>query len=330
MSLLYPVKFDPIYQYRIWGGRRLSNLLTKALPPSDPIGEAWLLSDRKEHASVVLDGFLKGKTIADLMKQYPDELMGKAAHKYDRFPLLLKFLDAQTVLSVQVHPNDNQTEYIPKGESGKTEAWVVLEADEKSKIYAGLKSGTTKEELKKAVEDKKTADYLPSFKPEVGDAVFIPAGTVHTIDSVVVFEVQENSDITYRLYDWDRIDEKTGKLRDLQVEKALECIQFPQDEIKPSVPKIEVINGIEHEQLFDNEHFILWRIESASPYSVGEENLPRILVCIDGYGSVMFRGNHFSLNKGEVMLIPAVSGIGIFEPKGESIILEIALPIQQS
>ena len=246
----------------------------------------------------------------------------------NHFPLLLKFLDAQTVLSVQVHPSDNQTEYIPQGESGKTEAWVVLEADEKSKIYAGLKSGTTKEDLKKAVEDKKTAEYLPHFNPNVGDAVYIPAGTVHTIDSVVVFEVQENSDITYRLYDWDRIDEKTGNPRDLQVEKALECVQFPQNEIKPSIPSIEIINGIPHEELFNNEHFILWRIKGKSPFSVGEENLPRILVCIEGYGTVMFGGNHFSLNKGEVMLIPAVSGIGVFEPRTDCTILEIALPTQ--
>src|SRR5690606_31602317 len=119
MSLLYPLKFNPIYQYRIWGGRRLSNLLTKPLPAHDPIGEAWVLSDRENHESQILEGFLKGKTINELMKQYPEELMGEAANEYDKFPLLLKFLDAQTVLSVQVHPSDDQTEYIPKRESGK-------------------------------------------------------------------------------------------------------------------------------------------------------------------------------------------------------------------
>jgi len=325
---LYPVKFAPIYQYRIWGGRRLSNLLSKPLPPNDPIGEAWILSDRKEHASVVLDGFLQGKTIADLMREYPDELMGKAAGKFERFPLLLKYLDAQTVLSVQVHPNDDQQEYIPEGETGKTEAWVVLETEEDSKIYAGLKSGTTKEVLQKAVQEKTTSDFLPSFKPKAGDAIYIPAGTVHTMDSVVVFEVQENSDITYRLYDWDRIDEKTGKPRDLQIEKALECIKFPQNEIKPAVPQTETIQGTVHEKLFDNEHFILWRIQEKSPFGVGEESLPRILVCVEGYGTLKFGSSKYALNKGEVMLLPAIAGIGIFEPHTEVTLFEIALPLK--
>src|SRR5690554_3117872 len=160
---LYPLKFDPLYQYRIWGGRRLENLLPKPLPQDEPIGEAWLLSDRKDHASVVLEGPLKGTTLTQLMEDYRDGIMGKLGDQFEQFPLLLKFLDCNEVLSVQVHPSDNQREYLPEGDMGKTEAWVVLEATENSKIYAGLKKGATKEALLQAIGDKTLADQLHSF-----------------------------------------------------------------------------------------------------------------------------------------------------------------------
>jgi mannose-6-phosphate isomerase len=129
---IYPLLFDPIYQYRLWGGRKLAGLLTKSLPKSEPIGEAWLLSDRADHASVILNGNLKGMTITDMMQHYQTVLMGRFADQFEHFPLLLKFLDCKQVLSVQVHPSDDQRAYIPKGDSGKTEAWVVLEAGKKS------------------------------------------------------------------------------------------------------------------------------------------------------------------------------------------------------
>lgn len=144
-SKLYPLKFDPIYQYRIWGGRRLEHWLSKALPPKDPVGEAWILSDRDDQPSKVLNGPLKDKTIKELLEDNPDALLGKYSGMYDRFPLLLKFLDAQKVLSVQVHPSDDKPQYIPKGEHGKTEAWVVLEAGPEGRIYTGLKPGTNEQ-----------------------------------------------------------------------------------------------------------------------------------------------------------------------------------------
>src|SRR5262245_219870 len=136
---LYPLRFEPIYQYRLWGGRRLAELLSAPLPGDEPIGEAWILSDRDDHPSRVAEGPLKGKTIAELLEEWPGPMLGKLASRFPRFPLLLKFLDAREVLSVQVHPSDRQTEYIPAGETGKTEAWVVLEAGPESRIYAGLK-----------------------------------------------------------------------------------------------------------------------------------------------------------------------------------------------
>src|ERR1700744_5388489 len=217
-TALYPLLFKPIYQYRLWGGRRLANLLTEPLPDG-PVGEAWILSDREDHASEITNGELKGKTLPELFKKHQKELMGEHAGSFERFPLLLKFLDAREVLSVQVHPSDDQKKYIPKGDSGKTEAWVILETGTKSLIYAGLEPGTDEKTLRNALTEKKVDKYVHCFTPKLGEGVFIHSGTVHTLADVVVFEIQENSDTTYRLYDWDRIDAKTGKPRDLQIDK---------------------------------------------------------------------------------------------------------------
>ena len=221
---MYPLRFEPIYQYRLWGGRRLAGLLKAPLPGDGPIGEAWLLSDRDDHPSKVADGPLKGRTIRQLLEQSPEQLLGSLAGRFRRFPLLLKFLDASKMVSVQVHPSDLQTEYLPAGESGKTEAWVVLEAGTESRIYAGLQPDSTVDVLRRALADKTVANHLASFTPRPGDAVFLRAGTFHSLGGgVVVFEVQENSDVTFRLYDWNRIDARTGQPRSLQVDQAIAC-----------------------------------------------------------------------------------------------------------
>lgn len=322
---IYPLKFDPIYQYRLWGGRRLSNLLSKPLPENELVGEAWLLSDRKDHANKVTEGALEGSTITELMKRFPLKIMGKIGNHSNRFPLLLKFLDCKEVLSVQVHPSDNQKEYIPKGDSGKTEAWVVLETSEESRIYAGLKKGTTKESLLKSIHNKSVSDRLHSFIPKIGDAVFIQSGTVHTLGGTVVFEVQENSDVTFRLYDWDRKDPKTGKNRDLQVDEALACIDFNQVDIGPVFPKECPVNK-NTEKLFDNEHFILWRIQNKSNFIVGFKDEPAILVCIEGAGAIKYNNKEYSISKGEVMLLPAILGQLNLHPNKEITLLQIAIP----
>ena len=251
--------------------------------------------------------------------------MVKDRSHYVRFPLLLKFLDCNEVLSVQVHPSDDQTAYIPKGDSGKTEAWVVLETNNDSRIYAGLKKGTTKESLVKSIENNSVSKQLHSFVPKVDDAIFIQSGTVHTLDGAVVFEVQENSDVTFRLYDWDRSDPKTGKPRELQVDKAIACIDFNQVEIGPVTPlkSQEVKNG---EILFDNEHFKLWRILSKTPVAVGYDDEPVILVCIDGAGTMNYHKTEYSMAKGEVMLLPAAVGQLILHPDKKITLLQIAIP----
>ena len=281
---MYPLRFPPIYQYRLWGGRRLADLLTAPLPGDGPIGEAWLLSDRDDHASKVADGPLEGSTIRQLLEQSPDQLLGKLAGRFRRFPVLLKFLDARDKLSVQVHPRDGQRDYIPAGESGKTEAWVVLEAGPASRIYAGLKPGTTQGDLEKALANRAVADLVASFTPKAGDAVFLRAGTVHSLSGLVVFEVQENSDVTFRLYDWDRVDPKTGKPRPLQVEQAMACIDFEQVAIGPVAPVVEEAAPVRRERLFHCKPFSVWRHTGQSPFTVGAAGTPRVLVSIGGEG----------------------------------------------
>jgi mannose-6-phosphate isomerase len=323
---LYPLQFEPIYQYRLWGGRRLGELLSAPLP-NGPVGEAWVLSDRTDHPSCVANGFLKGQTIAQVMEQYPHQLMGKLGGRFRRFPLLLKFLDAHEMLSVQVHPSDAHKDLLPPGETGKTEAWVVLEAGPKSHICAGLTPGTTADNLRQALQDGTVANRLLGFTPKQGDAVFTPAGTVHSLGGdIVVFEVQQNSDVTFRLYDWGHVDAKTGKPRALQIDQALACIDFGAGQGGLAAPVVETETPVRRERLFHCQPFWLWRLRGQSPFTVGARDVPRVLVCIEGAGQVEHGGATYAVGKGDVVLLSAVIGACLFRPCGAVSVLEIAIP----
>ncbi|HEX5322481.1 MAG TPA: type I phosphomannose isomerase catalytic subunit, partial [Capsulimonadaceae bacterium] len=174
---LYPLRFEPIFEYRLWGGRRLGDFLSAPLPGDGPIGEAWILSDRDEHPSVVADGPLKGMTIRQLLEQGREQLLGNLFGHFSRFPLLLKFLDVTKRLSVQVHPSDARKELLPSGDSGKDEAWVVISEGSEARIYAGLKAGSCEQDLRQAIANGTVSGQLTSFVPKRGDGVFIPAGT---------------------------------------------------------------------------------------------------------------------------------------------------------
>jgi mannose-6-phosphate isomerase len=324
---LYPLRFQPIYQYRLWGGRRLADVLTAPLPSDGPIGEAWVLSDRDDHQSHVANGPLQGQTICQLLTQFPQQLLGTLAGRFRRFPLLLKFLDARDMLSVQVHPSDRQRNYLPAGETGKTEAWVVLEAGSESRIYAGLNPATTAANLRRAIANGAVADHLACFTPKPGDGVFLPAGTVHALGGdVVVFEVQQNSDVTFRLYDWDHVDSKTGQPRALQVDQAIACIDFAQGAVGPVVPVVEEVKPVLRERLFLCEHFGLSRLRGDSPFMVGAAGTPRVLVCIAGDGQLEHDGTHYAVGKGDVLLLPAVVGACVFRPRSAVNLLDIAMP----
>lgn len=326
-TFLYPLRFQPIYQYRLWGGRRLADLLTAPLPGDGPIGEAWVLSDRDDHPSRVADGPLKGQTIAQLLVQFREQLMGKLAQRFHRFPLLLKFLDAHEMLSVQVHPSDAHTDLLPPGETGKTESWLVLEAGTKSRIYAGLISGTTATDLKQALANGVLADNLVRFTPKPGDAFFLPAGTVHTLGGdVLVFELQQNSDVTFRLYDWDRVEAKTGRPRPLQVDQAFACIDFAAATTALVIPVVETTTPVERERLFHCGHFWSWRWRGQSPFTVGAAAEPRVLVCVEGTGQIEYGNAAYGVRKGDVLLLPAAVGACAFQPSGPVNLLEIAIP----
>ncbi len=324
--LLYPLRFEPIYQYRLWGGRHLASFLTAPLP-SGPIGEAWLLSDRDDHQSRVTDGPLTGQTIGQLLQQFPKQIMGKLAGRFRRFPLLLKFLDVHEMLSVQVHPTKANTNLLPPGETPKTEAWVVLEAGTQSRICAGLRPDTTETELRRSLTNGTVPDYLACLTPKPGDAIFLPAGTVHSLGGdLVVFEIQQNSDVTFRLYDWDHIDPKTGQPRALQVDKAMACIDFSEGPVSLVAPVVETSTTEKRERLFHCEHFWLWRLRGRLPFTVGAVDLPRVLVCVDGAGLVEHGGATYAVGKGDVFLLPAAIGKCLFRPRGAVNLLEIAIP----
>ena len=324
---LYPLLFAPILQYRLWGGRRLPDLLPAAQAGHGPIGEAWLLSDRPDHQSRVVVGPLAGVTLGELLAEYPDEMLGSLAGRFPRFPVLLKFLDAHELLSVQVHPSDEQSDYLPPGESGKTEAWVVLEAGPESRIYAGLRPGTTADDLRVALATGAIAGQLVGFTPKQGDGIFLPAGTVHSLGGdLVVLEVQENSDVTFRLHDWDRVDPVTGLARSLEVDQALACVDYAQGVLAPVLPVTEADAFTRRERLFDCQHFRLWRIRGELPFTVGAAGLPRVLVCIAGAAEVEHGGASHPIGFGEVMLLPAVVGECTLRPRGPVSVLEVALP----
>ena len=323
---LYPMRFEPIYQYRLWGGRRLANLLSAPLPGDGPIGEAWILSDRSDHPSIVANGLLKGRTIRQLLEQSPEQFLGKLAAYYMRFPLLLKFLDVRKRLSVQVHPSDAHKELIPAGKTGKTEAWVVLEKGPEARIFAGLEPTATADVMRHAIAAGTVADQLASFVPRIGDSVFIRAGTVHSLSDVVVFEVQENSDVTFRLFDWNHIDPKTNQPRPLQVDQAMACINFKQGEIGPVKTRVEETQPVFRERLIQCDHFGVRRISGESPFVAGAHETCRVLVCIEGRGELEYAGTNYPFTEGDVLLLPAVVGACWCQPNGTVTILDISLP----
>jgi len=323
---LYPLRFAPIYQYRPWGGRRLAKLLSTPLPGDDPIGEAWLLSDRDDDASVVADGPLEGKTISQLLRQFPEQMLGKLAVHFSRFPLLLKFLDVSKTLSVQVHPSDDYPELIPAGDTGKTEAWVVLEVGPEARVFAGLKPGTSADVLRRDVAHGTVVERLNSFRPKPGDGVLIPAGSVHSLCDVVVFEVQQNSDVTFRLFDWNHVDPRTGLPRPLQVDQAMTCIDFARGAIEALIPRVEQTTPELREQLIRCDQFSVTRISGHMSFSVGAAQIPRVLVCLAGRGEIEHAGASYACGKGDVLLLPAVIGACSFQPHGVVSLLEVSLP----
>ncbi len=235
-SPLYPLRFRPIFRRYLWGNRRLGTVLRKPIGPGNDWAESWEISDHGADQSIVEFGPLAGATLGQLVQERGKELLGRH-HPAARFPLLLKFLDANRALSVQVHPNDAQAARLNPPDSGKTEAWVVLEATADSRIFAGLKPGVDRPRLATALHDGDCQGLLHVIKPSPGDSIFLPAGTVHAVgEGLLVAEIQQSSDVTYRLFDWNRLG-PDGQRRPLQIEQGLDAVDFRRGPVSPQQPQ---------------------------------------------------------------------------------------------
>jgi mannose-6-phosphate isomerase len=331
-NTLYPLQFEPIFKSALWGGNRLRPLFGRE-PVPDPIGEAWLLSDQGSNQTPIINGHLAGKSLRDLMHDSPAAILGYDPHDDIRFPLLLKMIDARQPLSVQVHPNDEQAKQFAaeKGQTttdlGKTEAWVVLDTEENSEIYTGLKTGVSKIDLEAALQTNRVAELLNTYQPRRGDCIFLEAGTVHAIGAgMLLFEVQQTSDITYRLYDWGRVDAKTGLPRTLHIEESIRCTDFQRGPCRPINPWLERNGSFKYERLVKSHYFHLHRWISLTPFRVGSFGECRMVVCIEGAGRLVWNRIELSLKLGDAVLLPACISGSEFIPSTKSTVLEIGIP----
>lgn len=323
----YPLRFDPIFTSNLWGGTRLPGFLRQPPPFEGPVGEAWVLSDVDGHSSRIRNGPHAGKTIRELIADHPDRILGRAKLDKGRFPLLFKFIDARQELSVQVHPDDERAATHRPGAVGKTEAWVILEANPAtSRLYSGFKSGVTAESFKAALAEKTTPGTLHAFTPKPGDCVFLPAGIVHAIGAdILLFEVQQTSDITYRLYDWDRVDAKTGLPRELHIEKGLAASDFASGPC-PAVQPVQLDDG--REQLVNCQYFTIHRRTTAKRFPIGGDGRCRVLAVLhaDARSAIEWPDDVDGIATGDVLLLPAELGECTIIPAGPVTILECGLP----
>ncbi|MEW7279404.1 type I phosphomannose isomerase catalytic subunit [Aquimarina sp. 2201CG1-2-11] len=302
--MLYPLKFQPILKEKIWGGNKLETVLNK--PTSgDGIGESWEISTVGSDISIISNGNLKGEKLDTLIKEYQAEIVGEKVYQQfgDQFPLLIKFIDAKQDLSVQLHPNDELAKR-RHNSFGKTEMWYVVQADTDARLIVGFNNETTKEEYESYLEKGKITELLNFENISKGDSYFIKAGTIHAIGGgSLIAEIQQTSDITYRVYDWDRKDGQ-GNQRELHTEQALDALDYNADKsFRLSYDRTEnQINNI-----ISSPYFTTGFLEVTASLERDYSQLDsfKILMCIQGEGTII--NNDFSLEVafGETVLIPA-------------------------
>jgi len=305
---LYPLRFTPILRRLIWGGRRLGTLLHKPIGDGSDYAESWEISDYRDSVSVVENGRLAGVTIRELIRVRGAELLGPAFGGLEQFPLLVKYIDAHQVLSVQVHPDDAKGRRLA-GDNGKTETWVILEAEPGSAIYAGLKRGVGRDELAAAIHSGRVAPLLHRLEPKAGDCILIESGTVHAIGAgVLLAEIQQTSDATFRVDDWGRKG-PDGKPRALHVAEALESIDFERGPVQPIAPEVEPLpGGGSRERLSRSAYFALERLSLERPLAVGRSDRFTILMGLAGSFDVRQGLEKTRVEFGETLLLPAVLG----------------------
>jgi len=319
---LYPLKFHPVMKNNIWGGRALERYGYRL--PEGPIGEAWMIGDHANGTTVVANGELAGMGLDELRKKFGASLLGTkgAASKNGRFPLLLKLLDCNDDLSVQVHPND-EYEGLPEGELGKTEMWYILDAKPGAKIVYGLQPGVTRTKLEQAIAEGRIMDCLQQVEVQAGDSFFIPAGTVHALGAgVLVAEVQQNSDTVYRLYDYNRpgLD---GKPRELHIEHSLNVIRY--ESSGATRMKTDRVKPGEWLTLANCPYFIVEKgiVEGDWNLSTTDESFVMLTVC-DGKGSIGWGEEKLPLQAGDCLLLPA--GLHAYTLSGQMTVLRSYLP----
>jgi mannose-6-phosphate isomerase len=311
MAEPYPIKFTPIPQERIWGGHQLKSWFS--IQEERPIGEYWLVSAHPNALNVVQYGAFSGMSLNELTQKYPDAYLGQSPQK--RFPLLIKLIEAADDLSVQVHPDDSfalqwENDY------GKTEAWYILDTWEQGEIVYGH-TFSDKDHFLQCVREKKIPQFLERRKVHPDELVYVPAGTLHAIlKGTVLLEIQQTSDVTYRVYDWDRVD-REGKSRTLHTKQAADVIRFgphPAEENQKLDSERKTIfqnDRISHQRLLACPYFTIEKIEmqAGNRYecSLGRKGNPDVLIILNGEGSVSYlpKGEAIPIRKGDALLIPA-------------------------
>ncbi|MFD1316827.1 type I phosphomannose isomerase catalytic subunit [Namhaeicola litoreus] len=302
---LYPLKFDPIFQYRIWGGNKLKTFLNKNIS-TDHIGESWEISDVSENQTLVSNGPLKGRTIRDLINTFKGDLVGKKVYERfgTEFPLLIKFIDAKTPLSIQVHPSDELAKE-RHNSFGKNEMWYIMDAEKDAEIIVGFEKETNIEEYQKVLKEDKILDLLHIENPKKGDTYYIPTGRVHAIGAgILLAEIQQTSDITYRIYDYNRVDTKTGKKRQLHTSEAIDAIDFSViNSYKTSyTKKRDFKNELVNSKYFKTNFYTLTKNRS---FDYTNLDSFVILICVEGTFEILELNKNIKVIAGETILIPA-------------------------
>ena len=318
--LFYPLLFEPIFKERIWGGTKLKEVLNKSFD-GHQIGESWELSTVENDISVVANGAFEGLNLNQLIEKYPTEVLGIKSIQYfgNNFPLLFKFLDAKEDLSIQVHPNDALAKE-RHNSFGKTEMWYVMQADDNARLVVGFKDKTNKKDYQEHIENKTLVTILNETPVKKGDAFFLETGTVHAIGAgVLIAEIQQTSDITYRLYDWDRVDAK-GVGRELHTDLALDAINFEPTNTKLNydVAKNKSVNLVECPFFKTN----ILQISEKYNWKKTKESFT-VLMCTEGSFTINMLHFQSEFKKGDTVLIPAI--IDGFEIIGEATLLEITI-----
>lgn len=313
--MLYPLKFYPIYKEILWGGRRIAQYFEREIPDGN-IAESWELSCRADSMSVVSNGEYKGTELSALIYKYKEKILGtKIYEKYGLyFPLLVKIIDANDRLSVQVHPDDEYAKL--RGENnGKNEMWYVLDAKDGAKLIYGLKQNVSCEDFINAIKNGTIIDTLNEVSVKAGDCLYIPSGTVHAIlEDILIAEIQQNSNTTYRIFDWDRAD-KHGNKRELHIERALDVINFDTN-------KSQISNSDQQMRLIESEYFNVDEININHKHilTVSEEAF-MVIMNISGLGRIYWKNGSETINKGDTLLLPA--SLGKIEIEGSLKILSI-------